>query len=263
MERPTMKTMGVYGVRNTQNNKWYVGQSKDCWDRWCGHRNQLRHGTHENKHWQASWNKYGETAFVFCVLTVTTEEERDAVERSWIRKQRSNDRRFGYNKEDGGCLGKHLSEETKRKLSLWHTGYVYSVEARRNMSLSRLGSHRSLETRRRISEAGKGRSPSIETRLKLSAINCGKRLSEETRRKIASSNMGKTRSIWAIRKQWWKVIVVPKTPEHRAALRRGWLLRNARRVFADDYEVTIRPPEHCAAMRRGWMFRKAQRLFAS
>jgi hypothetical protein len=64
----------------------------------------------------------------------------------------------GFQKGHKIWLGKHLSEESKRKISKFHKG-------RPN---GRLGKHHSEETKRKISLAHKGLKPSEESRLRMS-----------------------------------------------------------------------------------------------
>lgn len=77
-------------------------------------------------------------------------------------------------------LGKHTSEETKKKNS----------EAHKGKPTWNKGKHLSAETRKKLSEANKGKSLSEETRKKLSEANKGKHLSEETRKKMSESKKG-------------------------------------------------------------------------
>ncbi len=58
----------VYLIFNLLTKKCYVGYSEILRKRWAKHRNTLRNGTHKNTYLQSSWNKYGESAFVFSVL---------------------------------------------------------------------------------------------------------------------------------------------------------------------------------------------------
>ena len=69
-----------------------------------------------------------------------------------------------------GKKGKHLSEETKKKMS----------EAKKNMSE---------ETRRKISEAMKNMSE--ETKKKMSEAKKGKKFSEEHKKRISEANKGR------------------------------------------------------------------------
>ena len=66
---------------------------------------------------------------------------------------------------------KHLSEETRRKMSEAQKGKIVSEETRRKMSEAKkgeknplFGTHLSKKTRRKISEKKKGKRPSEETR---------------------------------------------------------------------------------------------------
>ena len=65
-------------------------------------------------------------------------------------------------------LGKHLSEETRKKLS----------EANKGKPSGMNGKHHSAEARKKLSEAHKGKSLSVDTRKKLSEAQKGKHFSE-------------------------------------------------------------------------------------
>lgn len=108
--------------------------------------------------------------------------------------------------------GKHLSEETKRKMgaavSISLMGHKVSEETKKKLSLSKLGEKNPMfgkhqlngfklghimtkELRKKISEAHKGKPLSEEHRRKLSEVNKGKFLSESTKRKISDAHIGK------------------------------------------------------------------------
>ena len=59
---------GVYKILNRKNGKFYIGSSVDIEKRFNSHRKKLIAGTHNNKHLQNAWNKYGEDSFEFFVL---------------------------------------------------------------------------------------------------------------------------------------------------------------------------------------------------
>lgn len=145
------KKYGIYGIRNKINGKIYIGQTMMSFgDRWDCHKAQLRGGYHENPHLQNSWNKYGEENFEFIIVyDCQNQEDKDFVnqlEIDEIAKYKS----FGlaYNIHDGGegglFLGKHLSEETKRKIG---------EKNRINM----LGRKASEETKKKMSDSQKAR----------------------------------------------------------------------------------------------------------
>jgi predicted GIY-YIG superfamily endonuclease len=51
------KISGVYEIKNTLNNKRYIGSSVNIQKRWYAHKRMLNLNTHPNKHLQAAWNK--------------------------------------------------------------------------------------------------------------------------------------------------------------------------------------------------------------
>ena len=95
-------------------------------------------------------------------------------------------------------LGKHLSEETRQKLS----------EANKGENNSMFGKHLSEETRQKLSEARKGKPScmkgkhhSEESRKKIGAARKGKSLSAETRKKMSEAQKGKNH--WTKGKHWY------------------------------------------------------------
>lgn len=58
---------GIYKILCSANNKVYIGQAKDVYARWRGHRYALTRGIHVNQHLQNAWGKYGAAAFSFTV----------------------------------------------------------------------------------------------------------------------------------------------------------------------------------------------------
>lgn len=68
-----MNNKGVYQIKNTVNNKIYIGSSKHINKRWKEHINSLNNNCHCNSYLQKDWNKYGKDAFEFSVLENTEE----------------------------------------------------------------------------------------------------------------------------------------------------------------------------------------------
>lgn len=62
------KICGVYKITNKKNSKFYIGSSKNIYYRWEQHISKLNSGIHDNTHLQNSWNKYGESNFIFEII---------------------------------------------------------------------------------------------------------------------------------------------------------------------------------------------------
>lgn len=106
-----------------------------------------------------------------------TKKEAEQKEIELIKYYQSNNRKFGYNIENGGnSNGKH-TEETKKKISSANRGRVRSEEARQKMSVAKTGKKRP--------------SFSTETRQKLGLVNKGRKRTEETKKKISDAKKGK------------------------------------------------------------------------
>lgn len=138
-------SFGIYGIRNKINSKIYVGKTQNNFgDRRDCHWASLRGGYGVNPHLQRAWNKYGEENFEFIILHNCDSELEDIneLEIKYIKKYK--DAGKSYNISDGGdggqLFGKHMSEETKRKIG---------EKNRVNM----LGRTTSEETRKKMSEA--------------------------------------------------------------------------------------------------------------
>lgn len=69
------KKSGIYCIVNTDNQKKYVGSSKNIYQRLQKHRAYLRKNMHENKKLQNSWNKHGEDSFQYFILELCPEEQ--------------------------------------------------------------------------------------------------------------------------------------------------------------------------------------------
>lgn len=137
--------IGIYGIHNTVNGKWYVGQSNNIRKRNLYELRNLRNGVfhydNSNHHIVDAWQKYGENAFEWVVLEECTIEQLDEREIFWIEKKDSY--RNGYNQTlgGGGSRGVVVSDETRRKMSLSSSGEKHPL----------WGKHRTAETKRKLS----------------------------------------------------------------------------------------------------------------
>lgn len=188
----------IYIHTNKVNGKKYIGQtSLSPNQRWKG-----GNGYKKCPLFYRAIKKYGWDNFEHSVRRVPT-CLLDSMERNLISLYKANDKLYGYNLEDGGCSNKHLSEETKKKLSESRKGInnprygkEWTESQRRARSLMRgenhpfYGKHFSEEHRRKLSESKKGRKLTEEHKKKLS-VSCSRyRPTEETRKKTSATLMG-------------------------------------------------------------------------
>ena len=114
---------GVYAIRNSRDNKVYVGQSVEMGVRLAHHRRLLRRGVHTNPHFQNAWNRDGEEAFGWEVLAEAPASKLASLEGRFCADLRALDRHFGYNIEEVDLNGNYTkSEEHRRKISKAHLG---------------------------------------------------------------------------------------------------------------------------------------------
>jgi len=92
---------GIYGIRNTINGKWYIGQSIDIYGRWRAHKTNMKHGQYLNQWLDEDWDKFGASAFEFQILEECSPAMLTVRENAWIGYYHSRDRGAGYNKTPG------------------------------------------------------------------------------------------------------------------------------------------------------------------
>ena len=90
-------TIGIYCIRNTANNKRYIGSSKNIPVRFRVHKSRLRKNKHHSSHLQNSYNS-SPTSFIFEVLEIVCNiSDLEYKEQHWIDLYRSYDKEFGFN----------------------------------------------------------------------------------------------------------------------------------------------------------------------
>lgn len=171
------KLCGIYEIINVINNRRYIGQSTNINARFRSHKNKLRKNQHRNPYLQNAWNKYGEQNFIFNIIKICNDVELDEFEQKYIEIYNTCNREYGYNIDNGGNSNKHLSAETREKIS----------EARKKENLSE-------ETRKKMSDAAKQRCSTQEWKQYYHNVLSGRELSEETKNKMSESHIGKHHS---------------------------------------------------------------------
>lgn len=152
----TIKYINIYFLIG----KIYIGITcKDVNTRWA---NGL--GYRHNIYITNAIKKYGWNNVKHEIIrTNLNKEKAELLEKYYIYKYKSNNKKYGYNIQNGGnSNGKH-SEETKEKIRLAHIGMHYNDEFKKKQSESKignknmLGKHHSEETKSKISNANKGK----------------------------------------------------------------------------------------------------------
>lgn len=161
-ELPNYDFSGIYQLKNTVNEKTYIGQAQNILNRFNDHRrNRNGHLLYRDCHLYRAIKKYGWQKFEISVLErvddISLLNEREIF---WI-----NELNPAYNMKDGGdcARGWHHTEEAKRKMS----------ETKSKQYLGKnnpfYGKTHSEKTKKKIAEASKNRKHSEETKLKMRA----------------------------------------------------------------------------------------------
>lgn len=144
------KHCGIYAIKNKITGDMYIGKtSNNFGDRRDCHKAMLNGGYHDNHNLQTAWNQYGESSFDFIVLHQCDGKSIEEINQLEIEEiKRAKELNIAYNLHDGGdvgyFLGKHLSEDAKRKIG---------EKNRINM----LGRKASEETKKKMSESHRRR----------------------------------------------------------------------------------------------------------
>ncbi len=134
-----MKYPGIYLIINLYNNKFYVGSSKNLWERKLNHFRDLKNQKHKNIYLQNSYNKHDKEYFTM-VMIERVEDKKDLINREqyWIDTLDACNKEIAYNicPNAESKLGHKHSEETKKKMSEVRKGIIFSNETKRNISLA-------------------------------------------------------------------------------------------------------------------------------
>lgn len=155
-------------------------------DRFDSHKSLLNNNKHFNTKLQNAWNKYGEDSFVFEIVEAIDKEQPvekfNELEKHYI--QSYNSINSGYNISVGGdgAAGRHMSEATKRKIG----------EKNR---INGLGRKVSEETKKKMSVAHSGFVHTDESKEKLRRSHSGKQMSDETKQKLHDSLKGRPKTV--------------------------------------------------------------------
>lgn len=120
---------GVYLIRNTVNQKVYVGSAASIKTRWSRHIKQLSTGTHDNLKLQHAWDKYGAAAFEFEVVVHCPKYNLFQFEQATMDAFDAVDSGYNIARIAGSSMsGRKHTEATKRLMSEARKGKKQSPE---------------------------------------------------------------------------------------------------------------------------------------
>lgn len=179
----------VYIHTNKINNKKDIGITKTSLKkRWGSNGKQYlvknKDGSYKQPSFARAIVKYGWDNFAHDIFSSDLDKDKaNELEIYLISILRTNDKRYGYNIQQGGQTG--------------NAGRVFSEESKEKMRAAKIGKHLTEEHKKKISDGCKGHKPGIlsdEGRESLRRANTGKVLTEETKNKISKALSGITRS---------------------------------------------------------------------
>lgn len=102
--------MGVYAIINLQNNKLYIGQSKNIMRRFRDHAKNLKEGTHPN----SCINEDCNCDFAYRVLQIVKNPKYLlSIEEKWIKKYKSTDRLYNIDLAPASVVRKKRKSRSK------------------------------------------------------------------------------------------------------------------------------------------------------
>lgn len=162
----------IYCIRNTANEKRYIGSAKDFSRRKYEHLKQLKNGTHGNRHLLRAWRTYGSGQFQFYVVEYVNDVTKLIPrEQYWIDVMQPE---YNICKYAGSRLGMQHGEETRRIIG------EASIARWKSRPGSMLGKTLSPESRAKIAAARIGKRLSPESIAKREATKLENRLARES-----------------------------------------------------------------------------------
>ena len=110
----------IYLLRNKVTNRVYVGRTKHKELRFRQHINALSGSRHPNELMQEDFNLYGKESFEYEIVGEQENLRDESIEEKFIWKNKSYDKRYGYNYKDpiiwsnSGKFSKKYLERTKK-----------------------------------------------------------------------------------------------------------------------------------------------------
>jgi len=154
-----MKISGIYSIICLENGKYYVGSSNDCLRRKGEHFKMLRHNYHPNIYLQRSFNLYGEKKMIFVILEECNINNLLNLEQEYLNGAKTKKIQCINLSFIAGKI--EMTREVKNKISKANFGRKHSQQTKIKMSQNHthcnLGKHLSKDTKEKISQILKGR----------------------------------------------------------------------------------------------------------
>lgn len=106
------KLSGIYEIICNVTNVHYVGKSKNIYQRWRSHLEDLRGNKHHSIYLQRAWNKYGEKKFEFKIIELVIPSKLKKRENFYLK---NNVGKFNMMLSSGGVL--FHSDESRKKMT--------------------------------------------------------------------------------------------------------------------------------------------------
>ena len=221
------KVCGIYLIRNTINNKLYVGQSVNIYKRWDNHKRLLLLGRHTSSHLQRAWDLYGSDAFDFSIILKCERniKQLTELEQYWIDTLKPE-----YNSRSAvdSTAGTLSSDEVKQKISKANKGKKRSEETKQKMKLTWQLKREELlaargqvseETKQKMSEAHSGENHHFYGITGEANPNFGKKRSDEFSERMSKLHKGETKTKEHRQKISNTLKGVPLSEERKQAMR--------------------------------------------
>jgi group I intron endonuclease len=191
---------GVYIIRNSLNNKVYVGSALNFWRRFTRHTSCLTLGKHHSPKLQNFANKHGADTLSFSLLEICepSKEVYLAAEQKWLDLLHCVQKGFNVSPTASsrlGVKGRPLTEVQKAAIRKAHTGKKVSPKTRLAMSEAAKGRQFTEETRAKMRAARAEFTHSPETKAKMSATRTGLKLNVSDEERARRSERCKNRVI--------------------------------------------------------------------
>lgn len=170
------KKSGIYAIRNTINDRAYVGSSSNLYKRLNAHKNSLLKNSHINSALNNFCKTYGVDKFFVEIIEFCETKDLIIRENFYIKKLKGYGHGFNCSPiAESPCRGKETSMETRNKLSIARKKYISENTEENN---NRLNKGRLISNKMRkeglIKPSNLGKKASDETRLKQRLAKLGK-----------------------------------------------------------------------------------------